>query len=226
MLSLSRNVRLSVCPSVCLSVCLFTFEVPLNGLFVPTSWSQMSNILRDSESLGKSYGKKWSNIWIFLFGSGLKSPREKKFFFADFALQNMVETTLPHGLETSGQRCIVNFGISLDVFEFLRFVWFFQFFKKSGFWGILCQPGNHASRWIRDLWSKGVSLILAYFLTFLSLAFWMIFFHFSRKSGFGVFLVHPPMALVLLSASVERCFVTRMRDFFLSFHWFSSPNRL
>ena len=26
-------------------------------------------------------------------------------------------------------------------------------------------------------------------------------------------LVHPPMASVLLSASVERCFVTRMRDF-------------
>ena len=27
------------------------------------------------------------------------------------------------------------------------------------------------------------------------------------------FLVHPSMALVLLSASVERCFVSRMRDF-------------
>ena len=26
---------------------------------------------------------------------------KKKFFFADFALQNMVETTLPDGLETS-----------------------------------------------------------------------------------------------------------------------------
>ena len=29
---------------------------------------------------------------------------EKSLFFADFALQNMVETTLPDGLETSGQR--------------------------------------------------------------------------------------------------------------------------
>ena len=28
-------------------------------------------------------------------------------------------------------------------------------------------------------------------------------------------LVHPPMASVLLSASVKRCFVSRMRDFFL-----------
>ena len=105
----------------------FTFEVLLNGLFAPTSQSRMSNIFRDSESLGKSNGKRWSNIWTFLFGSGLKSPRN---FFADFALQNMVETTLPDWL-----------------------------------------------------------------------------------SGFGVFLDHPPMASVLLSASVERCFVSRMRDF-------------
>ena len=82
----------------------FTFEVPFNGLFAPTSQSRMSNIFRDSESLGKSNGKKLSNIWNFLFGSGLKSPRKKSFFFADFALQNMVETTLPDVLETSGRR--------------------------------------------------------------------------------------------------------------------------
>ena len=31
-----------------------------------------------------------------------KPARKKKFVFADFALQNMVETTLPDGLETSG----------------------------------------------------------------------------------------------------------------------------
>ena len=40
------------------------------------------------------------------------------------------------------------------------------------------------------------------------------FFRFSKKSGFGVFLVHPPMASVLLSALVKRCFISRMRDFF------------
>ena len=44
----------SVCPPVCPSVRLFTFEVPFNGLFAPTSRSRMSNIFRDSESLGKS----------------------------------------------------------------------------------------------------------------------------------------------------------------------------
>ena len=101
MLSISQDIRLSVRLSVCLFVCLFTFEVPFNGLFAPTSQSRMSNIFGDSESLGKSNGKKLSNIRIFLLGSGLKSPRKKK---CDFALQNMVETTLPDGLETSGRR--------------------------------------------------------------------------------------------------------------------------
>ena len=89
MLSISRNIRLSVCPSVCLSVCLFTFEVPFNGLFAPTS----------------------------------QSPMQKKFFFlSDFALQNIVETTLPAGLETSGRRAYRLFWhISIDVFEFWHF---------------------------------------------------------------------------------------------------------
>ena len=32
--------------------------------------------------------------------------------------------------------------------------------------------------------------------------------------GFWVFLVHPTVVSVLLSASVERFFVSRMRDFF------------
>ena len=57
---------------------LLWFLVFFNGLFDPFSRSRMSNIFRDSESLGKSNGKKWSNIWTFLFGSGLKSRRKKK----------------------------------------------------------------------------------------------------------------------------------------------------
>ena len=78
------SVRVSVCPCVRVSVCLFTFEVPFNGLFAPTSRSRMSNIFRDSESLGKSNGKKWSEIWTFLFENCRKWPRKKKFFFLHF----------------------------------------------------------------------------------------------------------------------------------------------
>ena len=40
----------------------------------------MSNNFRDSESLGKSNGKKWSQILKFLFENCLKLPRKKKFF--------------------------------------------------------------------------------------------------------------------------------------------------
>ena len=106
------------CPSVCPSVCLLS--VCLCVHFWGTVWTsfcphfrQMSNIFRDLESLGKSNGKKWSQIGTFLFGSGLKLWRKKKFVF---------------------------FG-----------------------WFCLTKHGrNHTSRWIKDLWSKSVLLILAY----------------------------------------------------------------
>ena len=86
---------------------------------------------RDLESLGKSNGKKWSQVGIF-FGSG-------------------------SGLKF----CLTKHG------------------------------GNHASRWIRDLSSKGVLLILQYFYMFLSFcALDDFFLCFSKHSGFWVFLVH------------------------------------
>ena len=66
MLSISRFVRLSVRVFVCLSVRLFTFEVPFKRLYGPT-------IFRDSESLGKSNGKKWSQ-WS-------KIAKRKELFF-------------------------------------------------------------------------------------------------------------------------------------------------
>ena len=68
----------SVGPSVCPCVRLFTFEVLYKRLFAPASRSRMSKMVRDSESLGKSIGKKWSQIRIFLLKNGLKSPRIKK----------------------------------------------------------------------------------------------------------------------------------------------------
>ena len=43
------------------------------------------------------------------------------------------------------------------------------------------------------------------------------FFRFSKKLGFWVFLIDPTVLLVLLSALVERCFVSRMRDFCFMF---------
>ena len=131
---------MSICLCVCVCVCVFTFEVPFKRLFAPISRSRMSNIFRDMKSLGKSNGKKWSQIWTFLFGTGLKSLNKKIVVLADFALQNMVETTLPDGLETSGQRAYRKFLHISRLFEFFCFGWFFPFFKKIGFLGILGPP--------------------------------------------------------------------------------------
>ena len=44
------------------------------------------------------------------------------------------------------------------------------------------------------------------------------FFRFSIKLGFWLFLVNATVVSVLLSALVERCFVSRMRDFAPVFH--------
>ena len=93
------SVCVFVCPSVCLSV---HFWGTFHGLFAPTSRSRMSNIYRDSESLGKSNGKKWSNIWTFLFGNGLKSPR---IFFSLLILR--VITALSRWY--AGYNCLIPF---------------------------------------------------------------------------------------------------------------------
>ena len=56
----------SKCPYVCVFVYLFTFEVPFNGHYVPTSRNQMSNNFRDSESLGKvleTSGLRFENFY-------------------------------------------------------------------------------------------------------------------------------------------------------------------
>ena len=94
----------------------FTFEVPFNGLFAPTSQSWMSNIFLDWKCLGKSNEKKWSNIWTFLFGSGLKSPRKKKFFFCWFCL----------GPPSYGVRATVRIGremLCLPYAGFFIYIW-------------------------------------------------------------------------------------------------------
>ena len=88
------------------------------------------------------------------------------------------------------------------------FGWFFfwraaRFVKpyKSHMFCRTTHAENHASRWMRDLWSKGISLILAYLKKFfIFFANFDEFFRFSKKFGFWLFLVHPTVVLVLLSA--------------------------
>ena len=51
----------------------------------------------------------------------LNRRAKKSLFFADFALQNMLETMLPRDERPLVEGYIAKFGISLDVIEFLRF---------------------------------------------------------------------------------------------------------
>ena len=111
MLSTSRfvrlSIRLSIRLSVRLSVRVFTFEVLFKFLFAPCSRSRMSNIFRNSESLGKSNGEKWSNIWIFFVLKWSKIAAQKKgFFFADFALVHPPTASVL--LSATVKRCFVS----------------------------------------------------------------------------------------------------------------------
>ena len=78
--------RPSVRPSVRSSVHFWGILFKL--LFAPTSQSWMSDNFRDSESLGKSIEKKWSQIWNFVIIKGVKLQRNFfcVFFQANFAL--------------------------------------------------------------------------------------------------------------------------------------------
>ena len=88
--SSSRDVR----PSVCLLLLMCPFHLlDFEAYFAPTSQSQMSKILAIRNPWGKVLERSGLRI-----GSGLKLPRNFFFFFADLALQNVVETTLPNGL--------------------------------------------------------------------------------------------------------------------------------
>ena len=51
-------------------------------------------------------------------------------------------------------------------------------------------------------------------------AIYMIFSVFQKKSELWVLSVHPTVVLMLLSASVERCFVSHMRDIFRKLIYF------
>ena len=53
---------------------------------------------------GKGLERSGLRIDIFCYEVVINWRVKKSLFFADFALQNMVETTLPDGTETSGRR--------------------------------------------------------------------------------------------------------------------------
>ena len=79
-----------------------------NGLFPPTYRSPMSKLFRYSESLGKSNGKKWSQIWKLLLIKDVKSPRKKKVFFVGKFCPTIKIFLVSVLLSASGEGCFVS----------------------------------------------------------------------------------------------------------------------
>ena len=75
---------------------VLVFLTLFNGLFAPTSRNPMSKLFRLSESLGKSNGKKWSQIWKLLLINGVKLLRRKKKFQTFFICSLRLNVFVPH----------------------------------------------------------------------------------------------------------------------------------
>ena len=80
-----------------------------------------------------------SHLNIFVWKWSKIAAQKKGCFFADFALQNMVETTLPDGLESSGRRVYRFWHISRRFWVF-AFWMIFSVFQKNWVFGILDSP--------------------------------------------------------------------------------------
>ena len=123
----------SKCPSVCLSVCLFMCSLLMYRL---------NFFLPPFPEVGRPIFLEMRNPWgKVLERSGQKSPYN---FFVVFLLILPYKTwwkpRSPMDQRPLVEGRIANFGISLDVFEFLHFWWFFRFSKKSVFWVFLVHP--------------------------------------------------------------------------------------
>ena len=99
------TVYLVVAKSVCVSVCLSLFMWYIfRPILPPLPEVGCPKFLEIRNRWGKVLERSGLRIEHFLLGYGLKLQRKKSAFFADFPLQNMVETMLSDGLETSGRR--------------------------------------------------------------------------------------------------------------------------
>ena len=103
MFSLSQNVRLYVRVFVRLFVCSL-LRYHLNVFLPPLPKVGCPICLEIWNPWGKVMERSGLRLERFCLKIVKNHRAKKKFFSSDFALQNMVETTLPDGLETSGQR--------------------------------------------------------------------------------------------------------------------------
>ena len=102
-------------------------------LFALTSQSPMSKLFRFSESLGKSNGNKWSQIWKLLLIKDIQLPRKRSLFIGEFCLARRI-FLVPVLLSTLVGRFFVS--CRRDLFKFFLYLtdkidtfdWFSRFF--------------------------------------------------------------------------------------------------
>ena len=107
MLSISQNARLSVRRSVHLCVCPSVCSLlrdRLNVFLPPLPEVECPIFLEIRNPWGKVMERSGLRLEHFCLEVVLNCDAKKVCFLADFALQNMVETTLPNGLETLGRK--------------------------------------------------------------------------------------------------------------------------
>ena len=99
---------MSVCVCVCVCVCVFvcrSFSLRLTVFLPPLLKVQCLNLLDIRNPWGKVMERSGLRFEMFCLEVVYnRRAKKKKKNLADVALQNMVETTLPDGLETSGRR--------------------------------------------------------------------------------------------------------------------------
>ena len=156
------SVCLSDGLSVCLSLCSF-LRYRLN-VFLPSLPEVGCPIfLKIRNPWGKEIKRSGLRFEHFCLEVVYNRQTKKMYFFCWFYLTNH---------SSRGIKDLWSKGVSLILAYFYTFLSFynfddfFRFSKKGRYLGYMVtwfHGGNHVSRWIRDLWSKGVSLIVAYF---------------------------------------------------------------
>ena len=96
-------MRPCVCLSVCLSVCSL-LRYRLTVFLPPLPEVECPIFLEIRNPWGKVMERTGLTFEHFCLEVISNCRAKKVFFVADFSLQNMLKTTLPHGLETSGRR--------------------------------------------------------------------------------------------------------------------------
>ena len=93
----------SICPYVCVSACsLLRYRLTVFLPPLPEVGCQIFLEIRNP--WGKVIERSGVTFKHFCLEVVKIAAQKKVCFFADFSLQNMVETPLPDGLETSGRR--------------------------------------------------------------------------------------------------------------------------